>query len=117
MPIFADEALKTPADMPEIASAYDGVVIKLVKAGGITPALQLIHTAKTFGLKIMIGCMVSTSVAISAAAHLTPMLEYADLDGNLLVRDDPFDGVKVVDGKLVLPDRPGLGAVPNDLFK
>ncbi|MFC1725973.1 dipeptide epimerase [candidate division KSB1 bacterium] len=117
MPIFADEALKTPADMPAIASAYDGVVIKLVKAGGITPALQLIHTAKTLGLKIMIGCMVSTSVAVTAAAHLTPMLEYADLDGNLLVRDDPFDGVKVIDGKLVLPDGPGLGVIPNNLFK
>ena len=117
MPIFADEALTKPSDLYDIASAYDGVVIKLVKSGGITPALQLIHTAKSLGLKTMIGCMVATSVSITAAAHLTPMLDYADLDGNLLVNDDPFDGVKVVNGKLALPKSPGLGVFPNKLFK
>jgi len=111
LPIFADEALKTPEDLPEIATAYDGIVIKLVKCGGITPALQIINTARTFGLKIMIGCMVSSSIAISAAAHLTPLLDYADLDGNLLIKNDPFEGVKVVDGKLILPNNPGLGVI------
>jgi len=117
MPIFADEALKTPEDLPKIASVYDGIVIKLVKCGGITPAFQLIETARTFGLKVMIGCMVATSVSITAAAHLTPLLDYADLDGNLLIGDDPFDGVKVKNGKLVLPNKPGLGVTPNEKFK
>ena len=73
----------------------------------------MIHTARAFGMKIMIGCMVSSSVTITAAAHLSPLVDYADLDGNLLIANDPYSGVKVVNGKLVLPDRPGLGLVKS----
>ena len=71
----------------------------------------MIHTARAFGMKIMIGCMVSTSVTITAAAHLSPLVDCADLDGNLLIANDPYSGVKVEQGKLILPDRPGLGLV------
>jgi L-alanine-DL-glutamate epimerase-like enolase superfamily enzyme len=69
----------------------------------------MILTAKSLGLKVMLGCMISSSVTITAAAHLSPLVDYADLDGNLLIANDPFGGVLVKDGKLVLPDGPGLG--------
>jgi len=84
-----------------------------MKCGGITRALQMIHTARSLGMKIMLGCMLETSVAITAAAHLTPLVDYADLDGNHLIADDPFEGVKVVRGKLTLSDEPGLGVRPR----
>jgi L-alanine-DL-glutamate epimerase-like enolase superfamily enzyme len=109
LPIFADEACLRPADVPRLAEAYDGVNIKLDKAGGILQAYRMILVAKALGLKTMLGCMVSTSVAVTAAAQLSPLVDYADLDGNLLTANDPFEGVKVVEGRLVLPDGPGLG--------
>jgi L-alanine-DL-glutamate epimerase-like enolase superfamily enzyme len=109
MPIFADEACLRPEDIPKLAEAYDGVNIKLDKAGGIMQGYRMIQIAKALGLKTMLGCMISSSVAITAAAHLSPLVDYADLDGNLLIGNDPYEGVKVVKGKLVLPDRPGLG--------
>jgi L-alanine-DL-glutamate epimerase-like enolase superfamily enzyme len=109
LPIFADEACLRPADVPRLAEAYDGVNIKLDKAGGILQAYRMIQVAKALGLKTMLGCMVSTSVAVTAAAQLSPLVDYADLDGNLLTANDPFEGVKVVEGRLVLPDGPGLG--------
>ncbi len=109
MPIIADEAVKTAADIPKLAQAYDGINIKLMKSGGILEALRMIHIAKALGMKIMLGCMIESSVAISAAAHLAPMVDYADLDGNLLISNDPFSGVKVDHGKLVYNDKPGLG--------
>lgn len=111
IPILADESCLHPSDIPKIADAYDGIVVKLDKSGGIQETLKMIHTARAFGMKIMIGCMVSSSVTITAAAHLSPLVDYADLDGNLLIANDPYSGVKVVNGKLVLPDRPGLGLV------
>jgi L-alanine-DL-glutamate epimerase-like enolase superfamily enzyme len=109
IPIFADEACLRAEDVPAIADAYDGIVIKLDKTGGINGALRMIHVARAHKLKIMLGCMVSSSVTITAAAHLSPLVDYADLDGNLLIANDPYSGVKVVKGKLVLPDGPGLG--------
>ena len=112
MPIFADEACLRPENIPHLAEAYDGVNIKLDKAGGILQGYRMIQIAKALGLKTMLGCMISSSVAITAAAHLSPLVDYADLDGNLLIGNDPYEGVKVVKGKLVLPDRPGLGVRP-----
>jgi L-Ala-D/L-Glu epimerase len=112
MPIFADESCLRPADIPKIADAYDGINVKVDKAGGLLAALRMIDAARAHGLKVMLGCMVSSSVAITAAAHLSPLVDYADLDGNLLVSNDPYSGVTVREGKLVLPDRPGLGLVP-----
>jgi len=111
LPIFADESVLHPEDIPKIADTCDGIVVKLDKSGGIHEVLKMIDTARAFGKKIMIGCMVSSSVTITAAAHLSPLCDYADLDGNLLIANDPYSGVKVVNGKLILPERPGLGLV------
>jgi L-alanine-DL-glutamate epimerase-like enolase superfamily enzyme len=112
IPVLADEACLHTQDIPKIADAYDGIVVKLDKAGGTLKALEMIHLAKALGLKVMLGCMVSSSVTITAAAHLSPLVDYADLDGNLLIANDPFRGVRVVRGKLVLPAGPGLGLTP-----
>lgn len=113
LPIFADEACLHLTDIPIIADAYDGIVIKLDKAGGLNEALKMIHTARAHKLKVMLGCMVSSSVTITAAAHLSPLADFADLDGNLLIANDPFRGVLVRDGKLILPKGPGLGLLPS----
>jgi L-alanine-DL-glutamate epimerase-like enolase superfamily enzyme len=108
MPVFADEAALHPEDLPRISDAYDGVVIKLDKTGGIIQALRMIEIARAYKLKTMLGCMISSSVSITAAAHLSPMVDYADLDGNLLIGNDPYTGVRVENGKLILPGGPGL---------
>jgi len=109
IPILADEACLRAEDIPKIADAYDGVVIKLDKTGGLSGALQMIDTARAHKLKTMLGCMVSSSVTITAAAQISPLVDFADLDGNLLIANDPFMGVRVQDGKLILPEKPGLG--------
>ncbi len=98
-----------PSDIPKLAGAFDGVNVKLDKCGGILEAYREIQVAKSLGMKTMLGCMISSSVSVTAAAHLSPLVDYADLDGNLLIANDPFSGVTVKDGKLILPDRPGLG--------
>ena len=109
LPLVADEAVMNAADIPSLAGVYDGINIKLMKAGGIQEALKMIHTARAVGLKVMIGCMIESSVAITAAAHLSPLADWADLDGNLLISNDPFCGVKVSRGQLILNDKPGIG--------
>ncbi len=109
IPILADEAVKTAGDIPRLAGAYDGINIKLMKSGGLQEAIRMIHVARALGMKIMLGCMIESSVGISAAAHLSPLVDYADLDGNLLISNDPFVGVGVERGRLILNDRPGLG--------
>jgi len=109
IPIVADEAVKTAADIPKLAEAYDGINIKLMKAGGPQEAMRMIYLAKAMNMKIMLGCMIESAVAISAAAHLSPLVDWADLDGNLLLREDPYQGVGVEKGKLILNDQPGLG--------
>lgn len=109
LPIIADEACLNVAAIPKLVDAYDGVNVKLDKCGGMQHALRMIQIAKSFGMKTMLGCMVSSSVSVTAAAHLSPLVDYADLDGNLLIANDPYSGVKVEHGRLILPDRPGLG--------
>jgi L-alanine-DL-glutamate epimerase-like enolase superfamily enzyme len=109
LPIIADESCVTLDDVPRLVDCADGINIKLMKCGGLSPALALIHAARAHHLKVMLGCMIESSLAITAAAHLSPLVDYADLDGALLIRDDPFDGVHVEQGKLILPSRPGLG--------
>jgi L-alanine-DL-glutamate epimerase-like enolase superfamily enzyme len=109
LPIFADEACLRAADLPKVAGAVDGVVVKLMKTGGVLGALHMIEMARTLGLKVMLGCMIESSVSITAAAHLSPLADYADLDGNLLISNDAWEGVRVERGRLRLPDRPGLG--------
>jgi L-alanine-DL-glutamate epimerase-like enolase superfamily enzyme len=112
IPIIADEACLHPADIPKLLGAYDGVNVKLDKCGGILEAWRMIQVARSLGLKTMLGCMISSSVSVTAAAHLSPLVDYADLDGNLLIANDPYSGVLVERGKLILPNRPGLGLKP-----
>jgi L-alanine-DL-glutamate epimerase-like enolase superfamily enzyme len=109
--IFADESVMRAEDAARLAGAIDGVVIKLAKAGGISQALKLIHTARALDLKIMLGCMVESSLGTTAACHLASLVDYSDLDGALLLKNDPFRGVTYKDGYLSLPDGPGLGVV------
>src|SRR5262249_25519604 len=109
VPLIADEAATSVRAIPGLVDAYDGVNVKLDKCGGIQQALRMIYVAKSLDMKTMLGCMVSSSVSVTAAAHLSPLVDYADLDGNLLIANDPYAGVRVEKGKLVLPDGPGLG--------
>ena len=109
LPLFADESVARAEDIPRLAEAFDGINIKLMKCGGLGEALRMIHVARAHGLKVMLGCMVETSMAITAAAHIAPLVDYADLDGNLLITNDPFIGAEISEGKLVLPSEPGLG--------
>ena len=112
IPILADEACLRLADIPRLTEAYDGVNVKLMKAGGLLEALRMIELARSLKMKTMLGCMIESSIGVTAAAHLSPLVDYADLDGNLLIANDPYTGVRVEQGKLVLPDRPGLGLLP-----
>lgn len=112
-PLIADESCFGPEDILTCARYFDGINIKLCKCGGIRRAMRTIHTARAAGLKIMIGCMVETSVGIAAAAQLGPLVDYLDLDSHLLLANDPFEGPGGEAGRLTLNDRPGLGAVPR----
>ncbi len=111
LPIIADESVKKVSDIPDLVEAVDGINIKLVKCGGISEALRMIHIARAHGLLVMIGCMIESSLGITAAAHLSPLVNYADLDGNLLISNDPYSGVTLDSGKLILPNRPGIGVL------
>jgi L-alanine-DL-glutamate epimerase-like enolase superfamily enzyme len=109
LPLIADESVARADDIPRLAEAFDGINIKLMKCGGLGEAVRMIHVARAHGMSIMLGCMVESSLAITAAAHIAPLVDYADLDGNLLITNDPFIGAEVRQGKLVLPSVPGLG--------
>ena len=113
LPIFADEPVRSARDIPHLADCVDGVNVKLMKAGGLREALRIIAVARAHDLQVMLGCMVETSLGITAAAHLAPLVDWVDLDGNLLIVNDPFTGVQVDRGRLVLPDGPGLGVTPR----
>ena len=113
LPIFADEACTDVTMIPKLVDAYDGINVKLDKAGGILESCRWIQVARAMKMKVMLGCMVSSSCSVTAAAHLSPLVDYADLDGNLLVANDPWRGVRVEKGKLLLPDGPGLGLQPS----
>lgn len=112
LPIFADEAIQRLADIPSVKGAYHGINIKLMKCTGMREAWKMLNYARAEGMKVMIGCMTETSCAVSAAAQLSPAVDFADLDGNLLISNDLFDGMKVKAGRIVLPDRPGIGILP-----
>jgi L-alanine-DL-glutamate epimerase-like enolase superfamily enzyme len=109
IPIVADEDALVAGDLPRLQGCVDGVNLKLAKTGGLRGALAAIHTARALGMKIMLGCMVESAIAATAAAHLSPLVDWADLDGPLLTARDPFTGVGYENGKLLLPDAPGLG--------
>jgi L-alanine-DL-glutamate epimerase-like enolase superfamily enzyme len=113
LPLIADESVHRATDIPRLAEGFDGINIKLMKCGGMGEALRMIHVARAHGMKIMLGCMIESSLAITAAAQLAPLVDYVDLDGALLISNDPFDGASFEAGRLVLPERPGLGVVPR----
>ena len=112
LPIFADESIQRMKDIPSLVGAYNGINIKLMKCTGMREGWKMANMARALGMKVMVGCMTETSCAVSAAAQFSPFVDFADLDGNLLIANDRFDGVKVVNGKLTLPDRPGIGVIP-----
>jgi len=113
IPVFADEACLRASAVPGLAHAYHGVNVKLDKAGGIREAVRMIHTARACGLQVMLGCMISSSASVTAAAQISPLVDFADLDGHLLIANDPYEGVRVRDGRLLLPEAPGLGLRPR----
>lgn len=110
IPIMGDEAVQRLGDVRRAQGAYSGINIKLMKSTGMREAHSMLLLARSLGMKVMIGCMTETSCAISAASHLSPLADWADLDGALLIANDPFDGTKVVGGKVTLTERPGIGA-------
>lgn len=116
LPLFADESMMTARDIPKLAEGFHGINIKLMKCGGIQEALRMVALARALGLKLMLGCMIETSLGITAGAAISPLFDYADLDGNILINNDPFKGVHTVKDRLVLGDRPGLG-VEGDVWK
>ncbi len=111
LPTIADEALQTVTDVLPLKSIYSGINIKLMKCGGLRSARKMITIARALDMKVMIGCMTATSCPISAAAQLSPLVDWADLDGNLLISNDVYEGVKVIDGKITLNDKPGIGVM------
>ena len=112
LPIFADEAIQRLRDIPSIKGAYTGINIKLMKCTGMREAWKMANYAHAEGMRVMVGCMTETSCAVSAAAQISPVVDFADLDGNLLISNDRFEGMTVVNGKITLPDRPGIGIKP-----
>ena len=109
LPLFADESLQRFTDVPDMKGLFSGINIKLMKCTGLREAHKMVDLARGLGMKVMLGCMTETSCAVSAAAQLSPAVDFADLDGNLLISNDLFSGVTVVDGKLTLPSTPGIG--------
>jgi L-alanine-DL-glutamate epimerase-like enolase superfamily enzyme len=109
LPTFADESCQRLVDIPHLKDVFTGINIKLMKCTGMREANKMITVAKANNLKLMIGCMTETSCAISAAAQLSPQMEYADLDGNLLISNDVFSGAKLIDGKVQLNNEAGIG--------
>ncbi len=109
LPTIADESLQRLPDVIKAHGVYNGINIKLMKCTGMREAHQMLTLARSLDMKVMIGCMVETSCAVSAASQLAPKADWADLDGNVLIDNDPFSGMQIVDGKITLPDMPGIG--------
>ncbi len=112
LPIFADESIQRLPDILPLKGVFSGINIKLMKCTGMREAWKMLTLARSLGMKVMVGCMTETSCAVSAAAQLSPAVDFADLDGNLLISNDRFSGVRVVEGRLTLPDAPGIGITP-----
>lgn len=111
LPIFADESVQRLCDVEKMKGLFSGINIKLMKCGGMREAFAMMEQARKQNMKVMLGCMTETSCACSAVAQLSPGVDFADLDGNLLIANDCFDGMTIVDGKITLSDRPGIGVV------
>jgi len=118
LPVIADEALQTADDLCGMKGVYSAINIKLMKCGGMNAAYKMALMAREMDMKVMIGCMTETSCAISAAAQLSPLAHWADLDGNLLISNDCYDGITITDGKVTLNERPGIGInAKNKMFR
>jgi L-alanine-DL-glutamate epimerase-like enolase superfamily enzyme len=113
VPIVADESAIAARDVPSLAGCVSGVNVKLAKCGGIRGALEMVHTARSLGMMVMLGCMVETSLGISAAAQISDLFDFVDLDGAMLLADDPFEGLLYENGGIVLSGEPGLGVEPR----
>lgn len=113
VPVIADESAITAADVPRLAGCVGGVNVKLAKCGGIRGALEMIHTARAHGMLVMLGCMVETSLGIAAAAQISGLADFVDLDGAMLLADDPYTGLGYENGRITLPQSPGLGVEPR----
>ncbi len=109
IPVIADESCKTAADIPPLVGKVDGINIKLAKCGSLREAIRMIAVARAHGLMVMVGCMIESSLGITAAAHFTPLVDIVDLDGAALLADDPFVGAGIDGGQVALPAGPGLG--------
>ncbi|HEX7918605.1 MAG TPA: dipeptide epimerase [Gemmatimonadales bacterium] len=109
LPVIADESCLVASDVAKLAGKVDGINIKLAKCGSLREALRMIHTARAHGMMVMVGCMIESSLAITAAAHVTPLVDIVDLDGAALLAEDPFVGATIANGQVKLPDGPGLG--------
>ena len=111
LPIVGDEAIQNVADLLVNRDVYSGINIKLMKCGGLNAAMKMINVARAFNMKVMIGCMTETSCAVTAAAQLSPLVDWCDLDGNLLISNDPFEGLRIVNGQVTIPVKPGIGVI------
>jgi len=111
IPVFADESVQDSRDIPGLKGVFSGINIKLMKCGGLLEARRMTTLARSLGMRVMLGCMTETSCAVTAAAHLSPLADFCDLDGNLLITNDLFRGMIVREGSMVLPDGPGLGLI------
>jgi L-alanine-DL-glutamate epimerase-like enolase superfamily enzyme len=113
VPIVADESIKSARDVAAHAGAVEGVVVKLMKTGGLREAQRAIAAARAHDMTVMLSCMIESSVGVTAAGHLAPLADFVDLDGPLLIANDPFVGVRYEGARLILPDAPGLGVTPK----
>ncbi len=116
LPLIADEACRTESDIEKCVGRFHGINIKVMKCGGLTPALRMIRKAKQLGLKVMVGCMTESTVGISAIAHLLPLLDYADMDGALFLKEDIASGVRITKDGPVFPVIPGTGVVMKNMM-
>jgi L-alanine-DL-glutamate epimerase-like enolase superfamily enzyme len=112
LPVFADESCLVATDVGKLSGAVDGINIKLAKCGSLREALRMVHAARALDMQVMAGCMIESSLGISAIAQISPLLDYADFDGAALLSSDPFRGVSIAGGAVRLSDEPGLGATP-----
>jgi L-alanine-DL-glutamate epimerase-like enolase superfamily enzyme len=109
IPLIADESCRIAADIPALVGKVDGINIKLAKCGSLREALRMVAVARAHHMTVMVGCMIESSIGITAAAHFTPLVDIVDLDGAALLASDPFTGATIAGGQVVLPDGPGLG--------
>ena len=118
LPTFADEAVQGINDVLKAKGIYNGINIKLMKCGGMHNAREMLSIARALDMQIMLGCMTETSCAVSAASQLAPVVDFADLDGNLLISNDPFTGLKIINGQALPNENPGIGVrlLKNEVF-